>query len=81
MGVKKYRTRRGVLWEIDEWLTLPDGTKKRYRQRQIPTREQANAMINKVRAEAFEGRFFDKRREPSFTVKCPCPTASIRAPA
>src|SRR5262249_39770550 len=40
----------------------------RFRQRKIPTKEMALALIAKRRAEAFEGRFFDRHREPTLTV-------------
>jgi site-specific recombinase XerD len=68
MGVAKYTARKSVFWMVDEWLTLPDGRVVRYRQRRIPTKEQAVALLAKKRAEAFEGRFFDRKREPSLTV-------------
>ena len=70
MGVEKYRTRKGVVyWMIDEWLPKPDGTRIRFRQRRIPTREQAMALLAKKRAEAFEDRFFDIRKDSTLTVQ------------
>jgi hypothetical protein len=54
---------------IDEWLGKPDGTQFRFRQRQIPTKEQALSLVAKKKAEAFEGRFFDRRKESTFRVR------------
>ena len=69
MGVKKYRTKKKeTFWEVDEWLTLPDGSRKRFRVRKIPTKEQAVALQAKARAETFEGKFFEKRKESKLTV-------------
>ena len=70
MGIEKYRTKKGVVfWIIDEWLPMPDGTRIRFRQRRIPTREQAQALLAKKRAEAFEDRFFDRRKDSTLTVR------------
>jgi integrase len=68
MGVKKYRTRQGTAWEVDQWITLPTGRQHRFRQRKIPTKEQAQVLLAKVKSEAFEGRFLDRRKEPQWTV-------------
>ena len=69
MGVKKYQARGRVFWEVDEWLPLPDGRRHRYRQRKIPTKEAAKALIAKARIDAFEGRFFDRAEpDPDCTV-------------
>ena len=68
MGVIKYRTREGVFWKIDAWLDRADGSKKRYRHSRIPTKEQAQLMLAKAKAEIFEGKFFDKRKEVKMTV-------------
>ena len=70
MGVKKYRTKKKeTFWEVDEWLTLPDGSRKRFRVRKVPTKEQAVALQAKARAETFEGKFFEKRKQFKLTVK------------
>ncbi|HOX46037.1 MAG TPA: site-specific integrase [Myxococcota bacterium] len=68
MGVSKYVKRGLTLWQVDETLVMPDGREKRFRKRCIPTKEQAVALAAKVRAEAFEGRFFDRPKKPSLTV-------------
>jgi len=53
---------------VDTWLELPDGTRRRWRQGDIPTREMAVAVERKVRTEAFEGLWFSGRRKRSPTV-------------
>jgi integrase len=69
MGVAvKYSVRGKTYWKVDEWLKLPDGRVVRFRMRKIPTREQAEMLIAKRKAEAFEGRFFDRARTPTLTV-------------
>jgi integrase len=68
VGVKKYACKQGSFWRIDTWVTLPDGQGKRIQKRKIPTREQAVALEAKIRAEAFEGRFFERLRVPKVTV-------------
>jgi len=68
MGVKKYRAHGKDLWKVDERLVLPNGRRHRFRQRNIPTREAALALLAKARIEAFEGRFFDRVTEPETTV-------------
>ena len=69
MGVKKYVCEQGTFWRIDVWVVLPDGRGQRVQKRKIPTREQAVALEAKIRAEAFEGRFFDRLKTPKLTVK------------
>jgi integrase len=68
MGVSKYSTSSGSFWKADEWVTFPDGTVKRLRKFKIPTKEQAVALAAKWRAEAFEGRFFDRPKVVKLTV-------------
>ncbi|MFC1609708.1 tyrosine-type recombinase/integrase [Myxococcota bacterium] len=68
MSVARYKTRNGVRWKVDEWLATPDGKLVRFRKRNIPTKEQAMALVAKVRAEAFEGRFFERHKECKLTV-------------
>src|SRR5258706_11530798 len=69
MGVTRYEMKSRVYWSVDEWLPLADGRLVRYRKRKIPTKEQALALVAKKRAEAFEGRFFDRPKESKLTVK------------
>jgi len=68
MGVSKYVARGKIWWRVDEWLAQPDGKFVRYRKKRIPTKEQAVACATKVKAESFEGRFFDRLRTPTCTV-------------
>jgi len=68
MGVEKYAVGGRSFWKVDEWLTLDDQRTVRFRQRKIPTKELALAIVAKKRAEAFEGRYFDRKREPTLTV-------------
>jgi integrase len=68
MGVKKYRAKGKEYWRVDEWIVV-NGRRKRVRQSKIPTKEQAVAYAAKLKADAFEGRFFDvKKEKPSPTV-------------
>lgn len=69
MGVSKYVARSKVRWRVDTYVTLPDGTTKRIRRGRIPTREQAEAYEHKMLAESYEGRFFDRLKEPTATVR------------
>ena len=68
MGVNKYVVKGRVYWRVDEWLTRSDGQLVRYRQKKIPTREQAMALAAKAKAEAFEGRFFLRKKPNTVTV-------------
>jgi integrase len=69
MGVSKYVMNGRTCWQVDEWLTLSDGTTKRFRKKKIPTKEQAVVLVAKVKAEEFEGRYFDRLKAPTITVK------------
>jgi len=69
MGVSRYVARGKVRWRVDTYVTLPDGATKRIRRRRIPTREQAEAYERKMLVEAYEGRFFDRVKEPTATVR------------
>ena len=61
MGVTKYKSNTGkALWKLDTWLTLPDGRLRRVRQSKIPTREMALVLEARLKAEAFEGKHFDR---------------------
>ena len=69
MGVSKYLARSKVRWRVDTYVALPDGTTKRIRCGRIPTREQAEAYEHKMLAEAYEGRFFNRVKEPASSVR------------
>ena len=73
MAIKSYDVvRNGTkrkLWYIDTYLTFPGGVERRKQKRAIPTRELAVALEAKWKAAAFEGRYFDRRKECKLTVK------------
>ena len=69
VGVRKYQARNGTFWMVDEWLPLPNGQVARFRKRKIPTKEQAVALAAKARAEAFEGRHFDRPKASKLVVE------------
>ena len=69
MGVSKYQVGNGTFWMVDEWLLLPNGQATRFRKRKIPTKEQAVALVAKARAEAFEGRYFDRPKASKLFVE------------
>jgi integrase len=68
MGVTRYESKGRVFWQVDETLTTPEGREVRLRKRKIPTKEQAVAFVAKARAEAFEGRYFERLEKPKLTV-------------
>jgi integrase len=69
MGVIKYTARGKTYWKFDEWVSGPDGIPQRVRQSKIPTREQAVMLAAKIKAEAFEGRFFNRLKASKLTVR------------
>ena len=70
MSVTKYKDRNGrALWQLDIWISLPDGRHKRIRKSKIPTREMALALERKLKTQAFEGEWFDKRKANTLTVE------------
>jgi hypothetical protein len=69
VGVKKYQAGNGIFWMVDEWLPLPNGQVARFRKRKIPTKEQAVALVARARAEAFEGRYFDRPKASKLAVE------------
>lgn len=66
--VRKYHSCDGVLWQIDLWIHLQNGRPKRIRKWNIPTREQAMALVAKIKSEEFEGRYFDRKVAPRLTL-------------
>jgi integrase len=68
-GVTKYKVGRTILWKVDVWLKLPDQSVIRFRKRKIPTREQAEVLVAKRRAEAFEGQYFRRVKAIPLTVR------------
>src|SRR5258708_816563 len=68
-GISSYRVGSAVFWRINARLSLPDAGSVQYRQRRIPTREHAQALLAKKRAQAFEGRYFDRVHIPKLRVE------------
>lgn len=68
MGVKAYKSRGRTYFRVDSWMLRPDGTPVRFRRSKIPTRELAVALEAKVRAEFFEGTYFDRQKVVRYTV-------------
>jgi integrase len=66
--IHKYKRKGITQFRVDEWLPLPNGQRTRFRKGRIPTREQAEALLAKRRAEAFEGRYFDSPKAVLLTV-------------
>lgn len=69
MGVARYKARKGTFWMVDEWMTGADGQLVRFRKRRIPTKEMALALLAKARADAFEGRYFERTQPNTLTVE------------
>jgi integrase len=69
MGIYSYEADGKKWWGIDVRYKKPDGSDGRIQQRRIPTKEQATSLEAKVKAEAFEGRFFDKRKVLTLSVQ------------
>ena len=67
MGVNRYKKKGKTVWRIDTWLDLPNGTRKRWRQGDIPTKEMALAIERKAKTEALESKFLS--RISTITVK------------
>jgi integrase len=67
-GIAKYRANGRAWWKVNVWLKQPDGSLVQFRQRKIPTREQAELLVAKRKADAFEGRYFDKPKAVTLTV-------------
>ena len=69
MGVRMYTKGDKKLWRIDTWVTFPDGHRKRVKKANIPSKEMALALENKMHIDAFENRFFDRVKPNVFTVE------------
>ncbi len=68
MGVTRYQADGQTWWRVDAWVVDRDGRHVRFRQKRIPTKEQALAVAAKARTESFEGTFLGRRRLPRHTV-------------
>ena len=69
MGVESYVVRGVTYWMIDETITMPDGREKRLRKRRIPSEKHAELLVAKARADAFEGKYFDRVKPCTLNVK------------
>lgn len=69
MTVRSYSAKGRQLWAVDIEVAGPDGQRVRHRERRIPTKALAEALERKVATEAFEGRYFDKRKVTAYTVR------------
>ena len=69
MSVTKYVARGRTLWAVDTEVKDPSGRVERFRRRRIPSKEKAEALEAKIKTEAFEGRYFDKRPVAKLTVE------------
>jgi integrase len=69
-GVTSYRTKKGdLMWKADFYLRQPDGVEKRVIKRGIPTQEMAKLLVSKASIDAFEGRWFDRPKARTLTVR------------
>lgn len=66
--IRKYTSKGTTYFMIDVKVRGPDGREVRIRKRLIPTKEQAQALLAKARAEAFEGRHFNVTKPATLTV-------------
>lgn len=69
MGVRKHKADGKTWWCVDEWLSSPSGERTRFRKWRIPVKEQAEMLAAKMKAEAFEGMYFDRQRTSQVTVQ------------
>jgi integrase len=69
MGVTQYEKDGQTLFKLDVWLKQPNGTLERVRMLRIPTQEHAEMLEAKLKLEAFEGTFFQKRLEGGIRVE------------
>jgi integrase len=70
MAVEDYKGRSGrTYWKIDVVVVFPDGRRERIRERNIPTKGQAEARERKLLSDAYEGRAFDKVTDSTTTVQ------------
>ena len=69
MGVTKYSLSNGsVRYRADFYVQGPQGDLRRIVKKGVRTREMAQAFEAKVATEAFEGRWFDKKKEAPIKV-------------
>ena len=80
-GISSYSKKGKVYWRIDVWLELPDGSRRRKQVSDIPNIDLARKLRNKLKADAFEARHFQKPRASTLTLaavwKAYAPTAEL----
>jgi len=69
MGVTSYKAGNRTFWKADYRIKDATHREKRIVKCRIPTREMAEALIQKARIEIFEGTYFEKRERKSLTVE------------
>ncbi len=70
MGVTPYKLKSGQKrWRADTWLVLPNGRSVRYVKQGLPTKEMAERLLDKARIDAFEGRYFERKKRNGITVQ------------
>ena len=67
-NIFRYQKRGEWYWAIDVWVKMRSGH-ERYRERDIPTKEQAKARLAKALSDAYEGRAFEINKASTLTVK------------
>lgn len=67
-NIFRYQKRGEWYWAIDVWVKKRSGH-ERYRERDIPTKEQAKARLAKALSDAYEGRAFEINKASTLTVK------------
>ena len=65
--VSNYKRRGLTLWKVDVWVKTRTGP-RRVREREIPTREQAQARLAQALSEAYQGRAFKISKPSTLTV-------------
>jgi len=68
-GILSYTKGGKDYWRIDVWLELPDGKRRRKQVSSIPSLDLARKFRDKLRTEAFEGRYFDRPKANLLTVE------------
>lgn len=69
MGVTRYLLKGKPFYKVDVWVRGRDGTQKRLQKRKIPTKEQASLLEAKLKADSFDGEYFDRVRPSTLTVE------------
>lgn len=68
-GIVKYTKYGQTFYRVDIWLKDQNGKDHRVQRSGIVTLELARHVVTKLRADAYEGRFFERREVNSTTIK------------